>query len=85
MFSRNLTFAQKQKLTNTLFWTCAIGSILVVALPSLLPCPAIKAKKGGLVYAEDGKSTQKAQHVDAREVVVSSRQNVGSLPPLRTS
>lgn len=73
MLLRSLTFAQKQKLTNTLFWTCAAGSVIVVALPSILPCPAIKSQKAGLVYAEDGKTIQsQPQQADTRQVLISS-------------
>lgn len=77
MISRSLTFAQKQKITNSLFWTVAIGAVFTVALPSLLPCPAMdKSRKAGTVYAEGDEregSNTKEDNV-RRKVIITSRQ-----------
>lgn len=75
MIPRSLTYAQKQKLTNALFWTCALGAVFTVALPSFLPCPVIKTTKAGLVYAEDGTQMKPdTKHKrDERQVLITAR------------
>lgn len=77
MFPRSLTHAQRQKLTNSLFWTCAVGAIFTVALPSILPCPAIKSRQSGLVYADGQESdSQKRDGTacrDTRTVLIEKR------------
>lgn len=80
MIPRSLTYAQKQKLTNALFWTCAAGAIFTVALPSFLPCPVIKTAKAGLVYAEDGTQIEPvAKHKrDSRQVLIAARKSESS-------
>jgi hypothetical protein len=70
MFGRTLTYAQKQKLTNSLFYTVAAGAIITVALPSLLPCPVKSTKNvAGMVYAEDGPQ-QKGAKKDRRQIKI---------------
>lgn len=74
MLPRSLTFAQKQRLTNSLFWTCAGAAVFVVALPSFLPCPAIKSQKAGVVYADDDQSNvAPSKGKDTRQVLISPR------------
>jgi Tfp pilus assembly protein PilN len=37
---RHLNHSQKQRITNNLFVAVAVGAVLTVAGPALLPCPA---------------------------------------------
>ncbi|RCH85363.1 hypothetical protein CU098_007475 [Rhizopus stolonifer] len=38
--ARHLNHSQKQRITNNLFVAVAVGAVLTVAGPTLLPCPA---------------------------------------------
>lgn len=68
-----LTYAQRQKVTNALFWTCAIAAVLVVGAPNWLPCPARPGgTPAGFVYAEHGDTDG-----DANEGKLNKNQTAG--------
>lgn len=52
---RYLNHSQKQKITNNLFVAVAVGAVLTVAGPTLLPCPAIDQN----AYSEQQQKQQK--------------------------
>ncbi|ODQ50078.1 hypothetical protein SAICODRAFT_10137 [Saitoella complicata NRRL Y-17804] len=47
MFTRSLNYRQRSRLTASLFGTTALLAFLVVAAPSILPCPARKVQRTG--------------------------------------
>ncbi|BFZ54927.1 hypothetical protein PYCC9005_001964 [Savitreella phatthalungensis] len=70
---RSLTYAQKQRLTNSLFWTVALSTVVVVALPSILPCPARQTRPAGFAFyteSKDGEQESTDAKVDKRKVIV---------------
>lgn len=72
MWTKSLTYAQKQKLTTTLFYSVAVGAVAVVAIPNILPCPAVdRTRTAGRVYADEkDRALQHGLPDERRKIVV---------------
>lgn len=74
MFRRPLTMNQKQRITNTLFWTVAAGAVATVALPSILPCPALdRNRQANSVYSDDEQAVHCTQRDDRTVVITDAK------------
>jgi Tfp pilus assembly protein PilN len=62
---RHLNHSQKQRITNNLFVAVAVGAVLTVAGPALLPCPAYDQNDRS-AFLED----QKKQSNTKKKVVI---------------
>lgn len=62
---RYLNHSQKQRITNNLFVAVAVGAVLTVAGPALLPCPAYDQNDRS-AFLED----QKKQSNTKKKVVI---------------
>ncbi|KAI8637555.1 hypothetical protein BD408DRAFT_424365 [Parasitella parasitica] len=65
---RHLNHSQKQRITNNLFVAVAVGAVLTVAGPALLPCPAYDQNDRS-AFLED----QKKQSSAKKKVIIVKR------------
>lgn len=56
---RHLNHSQKQKITNNLFVAVAVGAVLTVAGPTLLPCPAYEQNDRSAFLEQQQKQQKK--------------------------
>ncbi|KAG1123728.1 hypothetical protein G6F42_010277 [Rhizopus arrhizus] len=79
---RHLNHSQKQRITNNLFVAVAVGAVLTVAGPALLPCPAYDQNDRS-AFLED----QKKQSGTKKKVVVivKKRRDTTSQQPTSSS
>ena len=69
---RHLNHSQKQRITNNLFVAVAVGAVLTVAGPALLPCPAYDQNDRS-AFLEDQKKT--ASSTKKKIIIVKRRKD----------
>lgn len=74
---RHLNHSQKQRITNNLFVAVALGAVLTVAGPALLPCPAYDQNDKS-AFLEDQKKHQPGQ--SKKKVIIVKRRRDTSSP-----
>ncbi|OBZ85292.1 hypothetical protein A0J61_06669 [Choanephora cucurbitarum] len=69
---RHLNHSQKQRITNNLFVAVAVGAVLTVAGPTLLPCPAYDQNDRS-AYLEEKESS--ATNTKKKVIIVKKKKN----------
>lgn len=71
---RHLNHSQKQRITSNLFVAVAVGAILTVAGPTLLPCPAYDQNDRS-AFLEDQKAQKSSSNIKKKVIIVKRRRD----------
>lgn len=71
---RHLNHSQKQRITSNLFVAVAVGAVLTVAGPALLPCPAYDQNDRS-AFLEDRKDRSSTANIKKKVIIVKRRKD----------
>lgn len=71
---RHLNHSQKQQITSNLFVAVAVGAVLTVAGPALLPCPAYDQNDRS-AFLEDEEKQKTSTNLRKKVIIVKRRKD----------